>query len=147
MGRIGTIAVIFANAALAVANVAVFLHARGHTQRIAATPHTAWERWQACSPAERQTYVEQYQGIDRREDAASVFRQAREFAQLPPVEQDRLRRLQRLLAETIDRQTASGRHELLRMAPRGRAFLVYQVLAADDPDTLARLRAEWDTPP
>lgn len=122
-----------------------------HSQRGAAPAYTradsAWARWLALTTGDRLAYVQRYEALARRGDAGVVLQRAREFAQLPFEQQERLRSVQRAYQETLDQQTTNRRRELLRSPPRARAFFVYQALLAHDPERLATLRAQWsDTP-
>jgi hypothetical protein len=130
---------------LALANL-VALRTGAIATRSVAMP-SAWQRWRALSASDRLAYVLRYQAVTRHPDAAGAFRQAREFARLSPQRQEYLRDLYRVLEETLDRQSASQRLDLLRSPPRARAFFVYQALEAEQPERLAELAARAQVPP
>jgi hypothetical protein len=124
---------------LALANLVV-LRTGAMATRSVAMP-SAWQRWRALSASDRLTYVLRYQAVTQHPDAAGAFRQAREFARLSPRRQEYLRDLYRVLEETLGRQSATQRRDLLRSPPRARAFFVYQALEAEQPERLAELAA------
>ena len=128
-------------AALAIANLAVFVNNRRAAQSPARGPATTWQRWQAFSADERRALVIRYQSIAPRADAATILRRAREFARLDAERQGCVRNLQRTLDEILAQQPAGRRHDLLRSPPRAQAFFVYQVLKQHDPERLAELAA------
>lgn len=143
MLRHSIIALLTAASVLALANLLVFTYTHGDdTPATKSRSITARQRWLKLSPEERLRLLQRYREVVSREDAREVLNQARQFAQLAPARQALLRRLYSMLANAPGQQTAPGRSDLLRYPPSARAYWVYQSLASDDPQELARLAHE-----
>lgn len=140
MLRYVIIVLLTAAGVLALANLVVFAHARGAGLPPATTgPVTARQRWQELPAEDRLRLVEHYRTLVSREDAHSVLLHARQFVQLPPPQQELLRHLHTVLMETLDRQPAARRGDLLHYPPSAQAYFVYQALATEAPETLTEL--------
>mgnify|MGYP000195901755 CR=1 FL=1 len=98
-----------------------------------------WQRWRALPTEQRWELIRRYQELLRQTDLATAWRHAQQFRELPPIRQNYLRELYEVMRETLDRQPVSRRRELLRAAPRARAFYLYQILVSEEPARLAEL--------
>lgn len=109
-------------------------------------PTTGWERWHALTAAERLARVRQYQAIAAREDAAQVWRRAKEFVHKSPEERARLRELAGLVGAAVEEASPALRRQWLSVAASARAYLIYQEWQSNDPQRLEELRARWRRP-
>lgn len=100
----------------------------------------ARQRWDELTAAEQRGLVQLYRTVASRPDAGDMFERARRFAALPPSGQARLRELHDVLGAVLARLPADRRRALLLLHERARAEELYRLLAAEQPQVLARLR-------
>ena len=100
----------------------------------------AQQRWCACTQEQRLGHLLRYRMIVRRPDAAKVFRRSAQFANLPPIEQKRLRLLRAALQEVLERQPTIRRRALLQLHERARAEEAYRILERQAPERIIELR-------
>jgi hypothetical protein len=102
----------------------------------------AGQRWYQLSADRRQQCIDWYRRLHRRPDYAQVLREARAFAGLSQRQRDRLRYLNTVLDEIIEKQPAHRRRFLLGLPPPARAVELYRTLEQEAPSRLAEVRAE-----
>jgi hypothetical protein len=102
----------------------------------------AERRWVALSAEQQQGYVQQYQRLLTRGDGALVLRRAREFAEMPADRRARLRELHRALWDALDTLHGAELRRTLLLPASARAFFAYRILAEQEPERLAALKAD-----
>lgn len=99
----------------------------------------SWHAWSELTPTERQGWIERYKERSAGGDIMPALAQARVFAALPATEQDHLREVAKVIAETLAAMPAARRRELLLMPPSSRAWHLFQQLADTRPELLTTL--------
>ncbi len=132
--------------ALALVNTHVYLVSGSATPANLAAEAGDRGQWSQLPEARRLALVHRYEAISRQEDGAEILGWAHEFARAPAAEQDRCRDLWEVTMRIIARQPPDQRRDLLRSSARARAFLLYQMLESQEPDTFERLRRELSAP-